>query len=343
MHSEETDALRLFHANWVVIGLLALALGVAMLATGFSIKLAGAFTACSTAALYLIAALYNSYRGEKRDPLVIFILGSTGQILVIAILVGPLTYVAASANFPMQDAMLARIDRALGLDWPGYFAFLTSSDRMISNAILAYSMIRWPVFGIPVALGFARKYRRLQEFTLALALSLIVTTAISAVLPAIGIYDEQMLTASDAPFRSPAYLMQLRDVPLIRDGSLRELDLMNLAGIVAFPSFHATSAVLFLWAMWSVWWLRPVAAVTMGAMLFVTPFVGGHYFIDVIAGIAVAVGAIVAARQIGRRILSRAASPATAKIAAALQDPDMPASPAPLLRHTGLTESSPAA
>jgi hypothetical protein len=274
-----------------------------MLATGFSLKFWSALSACGTAAVYLAAAFYNSRRGAKRDPLVIFALGSTGQALLIAILIGPMTYVAASANFPMQDTAFAWIDRALGLQWPGYFTFLTSSDWTISAALFAYSMIQWPVFAIPVALAFAGKYRRLQEFTLALALSLIVTTAISAIVPANGIYDAQMLTASDAPFRSPAYLMQLHDVPLIRDGSLRELDLMNLAGIVAFPSFHATSAVLFLWAMWSVWWLRPIAAATMGAMLFVTPFVGGHYFIDIIGGLVVAFGAIAAARWTGKRVL----------------------------------------
>ena len=33
-----------------------------------------------------------------------------------------------------------------------------------------------------------------------------------------------------------------------------------------------------------------------------TPIDGGHYFIDVIAGVAVAVLAIVAARQVSRRI-----------------------------------------
>jgi hypothetical protein len=81
---------------------------------------------------------------------------------------------------------------------------------------------------------------------------------------------------------------------------------MQLAGIVTFPSFHAASAVIFLWALWSVCWMRPIAAITMGAMLIVTPFVGGHYFTDIIAGIAVAVISIAAARWIGRWILARA-------------------------------------
>jgi membrane-associated phospholipid phosphatase len=77
-----------------------------------------------------------------------------------------------------------------------------------------------------------------------------------------------------------------------------------------------------------VWWLRPIAAVTMGAMLFVTPFVGGHYFIDVFAGIVIAIGAIAAARWTSKRVLARSVqSELTAAPAAALSI--SPAQPAP--------------
>jgi hypothetical protein len=290
--------------NWLVIGGLAATLAVAMLAAGFSLKFWSALSAGGTAAVYLAAAFYNSRRGAKRDPLVIFALGSTGQVLLIAVLIGPMTYVAASANLPLQDAALAAIDRAMGWDWRTQFGFMARHDTLMSAALAAYSMISWPGFGIPVALSFGKKYRRLQEFTLALALSLIVTTAISTLVPAYGVYDAKILTGDDAVFQSPAYLSHLHDFPAIRDGSLRVLDLMHLSGIVTFPSFHATSAIIFLWAMWSVWWMRPIAAVTMGAMLLATPMVGGHYLIDIFAGIAVAIGAIAAARWTSKRVLA---------------------------------------
>jgi hypothetical protein len=323
-YSEESAALRLFHYNWIVIAGLAVALVFTMVIAGFSIVPMSALMAGATAAVYLAAAFYNSRRGTKRDPLVIFALGSTGQVLVIAMLIGPMTYVAASADFPLQDANLAAIDRALGLNWPAYFKFMTANDTTISAAVFAYSMIRWPIFAIPVVLAFGCKYRHLQKFTLALAISLICTTAISAVVPAVGIYDAKAVTGDDAMFQSPAYLVHLHDFPAVRDGTLRQLDLMKLAGIVTFPSFHATSAVLFLWAMWAVWWMRPVALLSMGAMLFATPMVGGHYFIDVIAGIALAVAAIAAAKWIGNWL------PANAGDAVADVDPVAvsPSSPA---------------
>jgi hypothetical protein len=73
----------------------------------------------------------------------------------------------------------------------------------------------------------------------------------------------------------------------------------GLVGIVTFPSFHAAAAVLYLWALWCVWWMRPLALLANGAMLLATPIGGGHYFVDVFAGMAVAVLAIAAALRIG--------------------------------------------
>ena len=95
-----------------------------------------------------------------------------------------------------------------------------------------------------------------------------------------------------------AYLEQLHDLPLVRDGSLRVLDFNKLTGIVTFPSFHAAAAVLYLWAFWPVRWIGPIALVTNIAMLLATPICGGHYFVDVFAGIAIATASIMAARWI---------------------------------------------
>ena len=52
-------------------------------------------------------------------------------------------------------------------------------------------------------------------------------------------------------------------------------------------------------------WLRPLALLINGAMLAATPLNGGHYFIDLIAGVAIAVPAIVAARRVGQIIARR--------------------------------------
>jgi PAP2 superfamily len=295
---ETSIAWQLFSYNWVVLGLMALALALTLPLTGFSLKLMSLMEPVGIAAIYSGTAYYNLFWRAQKNPTVIFILGSTGQILLIPILMTPMTYIAASANLPLQDKNLMALDQALGLDWVAYFNFFYHHYALLYASVVGYSMIGWPVFGIPIVLAFTRHYRRLQEFTLAFALALITTTAISAFTPAMGTYDWLHYLPNPDIFTPGAYLEQLRDLPMVRDGSLRHLELMQLAGIVTFPSFHAAAAVLYLWAFWAVRWMRPFALLANIAMLIATPVCGGHYFVDVFAGIAIAAVSVVAARRI---------------------------------------------
>ena len=85
--------------------------------------------------------------------------------------------------------------------------------------------------------------------------------------------------------------------------NIRHIDFAELAGIVTFPSFHAAAAVLYLWAFWPVRWFGPIAIVANCAMLLATPIGGGHYFVDVFAGIAIAASSIMAAKWIGQWLI----------------------------------------
>jgi membrane-associated phospholipid phosphatase len=136
-------------------------------------------------------------------------------------------------------------------------------------------------------------------------IALVVTTVISALVPAIGAFYGFGISIADYPVFNPgAFESALHDIPRVRDGSLRVLDLGAITGIVTFPSFHAASAALYLWALWPVKWLRPVTLFANIAMLAATPLVGGHYFIDIFAGIAVAVVSILAAGKVCRHVLA---------------------------------------
>jgi membrane-associated phospholipid phosphatase len=316
---EELAAWQLFRWNWLVLGLMAVALAAALALTGFSIALDSALKPAAIVGAYIGYTYYSCCRRKDSDPKVIFILGSTGQVLLIPVLMTPLTYVAASAALPMQDAAFHALDRALGLDWMAWFNFFYERHALLVATVLAYSMIGWPVFGVPLVLGWTRRYRRLQEFTMAFAIALVTTTIISALLPAMGTYDLLKFMPDPEVFTPGAYLAQLRDLPLVRDGTMRHLSFDSLAGIITFPSFHAAAAALYLWAFWPVRWVGPAAAVANIAMLVATPIGGGHYFVDVIAGIAVAVFAIAAATAIANRITGRTAAPAFAAVPVAAE------------------------
>ena len=70
--------------------------------------------------------------------------------------------------------------------------------------------------------------------------------------------------------------------------------------MLTFPSFHAVSAVLYAWALWPVRWFKPANLFCNTAMIVATPAGGGNYLVDVIAGVAVAILSVHAARRSGR-------------------------------------------
>jgi len=173
---EAALAWRLFEANWIPIAAMALVLVVGLAATGFSLTPRSVAITLAIAGTYVGFAYYNAKARHRGDPQVVFVLGATAQMILITALMTPLTYVAAAMNFPLQDAALDAADRALGLDWRSAVAFVNAHPLLGMFLSIGYAMIRWPIFIIPVALAAAAGYRRLQEFTLAFALALAVTT-----------------------------------------------------------------------------------------------------------------------------------------------------------------------
>jgi hypothetical protein len=292
--------------NWVDLGAMTATLALGVMVTNFSIGLTGVLAAIGYVGIYAAFAHANARSPKRRDPQVMFVLGAIAQVTLTTAVMAPMTYVAAAINFPMQDATLLAVDRAMGLDWAAYVHFVDARPTLAAALNVGYAMIAWPVLAIPVFLAAKRRYQRIEEFTFAFGLALAATTIISALVPAIGVYQQIGLDPATLKNIDPAaYLDQLRDLPPTREGVLRHLDLLGLGGIVTFPSFHAASAVLFAWALWVVKWMRPVALLANGAMLAATPLNGGHYFIDVVAGVGIAVLAIVAARRIGQIIAQR--------------------------------------
>jgi hypothetical protein len=306
-------AWRSFQRNWIVLGVIGVVFAYAFTLTGFSVEWTGLAKSLGFVAVYAGFAQANAWSPRRRDPQVMFVLGSTAQIVLVTVLMAPLTYVAAATDFPLRDAELMAADRALGLDWAAYVAYVNEHPLLAAWLSYGYTMIRWPLFAIPVVLTAAGRYGRLQEFTLAFALALIATTIISAFVPAIGVYQQIGLDPGTLGSLNPqAYLDQVRDLDPVRQGALRHLDLFGLAGIVTFPSFHAASCLLYAWALWPVRWMRPIALVANVAMFAATPIDGGHYFVDLFAGIAVAWLGIVAARWLMRSAAEQASVPAIA-------------------------------
>jgi membrane-associated phospholipid phosphatase len=317
-------AWRTFNLNWLPIALLGVALLLAIGRTHFSLEpVAFGVAAAIAFSLALIAYTHSFLRAEAADPKLIFWVGTTAQVILVTAIVGPLSYIANASNWPLQDQALLSIDRAMGMDPESVAAFVNDHRWLAKCFDTAYGFIKWPLLGVPIVLAMALRLIRLQQFVLALNIALAVTIAISVFVPAIGTYYGLNLSPQRFPsLNSSVYAAQLRDILALRDGSLRELELFKLAGIVSFPSFHAASAVLYIWALWPVWGFRYTTFGINALMIASTPVVGAHYVIDVIGGVALAAISILLAKYFFRIMASRHASNIRA---------DLPARTAPQL------------
>jgi membrane-associated phospholipid phosphatase len=296
-----------FNLNWFPIAALGVALLLAIAPTNLSLEpVAFGITTAIAFALAMIAYTYSFLKAEAADPKLVFWLGSTAQVILVTAIVGPLSYVANAAGWPLQDQLLLSIDRAMGVDPEPIAAFVNDHPWLANCLESGYGFIKWPLLGVPIVLALTLRLIRLQQFILALNIALAVTIVISVFVPAIGTYYGLNLSPQRFPFvNTSVYASQLHAILSLRDGSLRQLELFKLAGIVSFPSFHAASAVLYMWALWPVWGLRSAAVAVNVLMIAATPVIGAHYIIDVVGGVGLAAASILLTKYFFRILASR--------------------------------------
>jgi hypothetical protein len=316
MNATDSQAVwRLFRINWFLIAAIFTVFGVALLLTDFEVRPKGYLIVFTIAAAYGVFGYINMMSPQRCHPRVFALLTAVSQMMLVLSGMASVTYVATAANLPLQDAKLLAFDHALGFDFRAYLDFANDRLWFIYFLVAGYRFIFWPIWVIVVALPLLAHYERVAEFICAFALALIAATVISTLIPAIGVYGAMGLVPSDYPNIVPqGYYDTLHDAPLLRDGTLRTLDLFALNGVLTFPSFHAASAVLYAWGLWPIRWLRPFSLLGNGAMILATPIGGGHFLVDVLAGIAIAITSIYAARWISGSLgVGERAKPLTLK------------------------------
>jgi PAP2 superfamily len=229
---------------------------------------------------------YRSVRHEDRPGA---ILSSTAHIIGFAAVGAPLSYVAATAGFPLQDAALEAIDRNLGVDWAQLMTFVSLRPGLQLVLSLAYSSFALQTMTTVLVLGIAGQLTRLSTFIAAFVATTLVIIAISAVYPAAGPWlflEIQPATANGfLPLSSSSWPVFLG----LRDGTLHTGYGIGSEGIITFPSLHAALGVLFPAALWHVKSVRWFALGLNILLVIATPVYGSHYVIDVVAGILTAV------------------------------------------------------
>lgn len=285
---------------------LGLALGVTMLAMivvpaimGFDVDFLSFWPAVFFAA---IPAAFIPYVSWRRMWVLrsILELSCCSFILVVPVLV--LTYGCMRFNMPMADTTLINLDRTLGFDWTAFVLLVDQSAFASSLLETAYGSLMKQMVLLPALLCLLQFQARAYQLMTALIALSFLSAIVSIPFPSVGAYvghglDGKSLENINAYF---GYFF-IESFNAVRAQDHFVLTLTNSAGIITFPSGHAAFAVLSMWAAWPSRWLRyPVLA--LNVLMIVSAIThGAHYFVDVIAGSAVAMLAImIATRQLPR-------------------------------------------
>lgn len=189
-----------------------------------------------------------------------------------------LSYLLVTLAPPLVDARLAALDAQLGFDWPRVYAWVHARPTVHHVLQVAYGSGLLQLGLVPMLAGLLGRADRLREFVSNLMLSCALLLLIAAPWPAAGAFVYFGMAG-------PSELATVSHFSALRDGAMRVFDLGQMQGLVSLPSYHTAMALFFVQAMR---WTRTglVAAGLLNAlMLLATPTEGGHYLVDVVAGV----------------------------------------------------------
>jgi len=240
-------------------------------------------------ALLLLAGNFALYRrsdaGDRSAALV------SGYAMFFAIATGTalMSYLAATLGRPLADPWLARADAALGFHWLDWFHFVRSNNLLHRLLATAYAtmipQVLLCLFALPLSGMVARNHELLALFAVSMLPTLILFALFPAACPWVY-FDAQ-----------PGFVaVHMIDLQALRSGAFPVLDLQRIHGLITFPSYHAVVAVLLVYTARSTRFLF-LSAVVNALMLLSALSEGGHYLVDLLAGVAIALGTILVVRR----------------------------------------------
>jgi hypothetical protein len=193
-----------------------------------------------------------------------------------------LSYLAASCAFPLQDVTMERLDQAIGFDWSAWRDTLLERPTLNRLLVVAYNTLLSQFLLAIIYFCKRDRFARIEELLLLMCATLVPTVLISAIWPTLG------------PFAAHGGGNDgvVQDLLAMRAGGPWHFSLFELKGIIQMPSYHTALAVLFTYAFRGTGLLGYVIAALNTVMLLSIPPIGGHYLVDMLAGGALAIGAI---------------------------------------------------
>ena len=255
--------------------------------------LAGA--AATAAGLY-----YRHRRAEER--LAVALIG-TAHLIWFSCAIAVLNYLVVAFDRPLIDDTLLKWDQALGIDWVELFVTLKGFPGLSQLLTIAYASSLLQIAIVVPVLALLGQVDRLERFFLAFILAAAVTIGFWAAFPSFGAATHLFSTGAIVDLTGATVDRNyVQTLLALKAGLTPHIEMAQMKGLIAFPSFHTVMAVLTVYAAAAVprgWW--PVVMWNAIVLLSV-PVDGGHHVVDIAAGLVLAVAAIMASERICCRL-----------------------------------------
>ena len=217
-----------------------------------------------------------------------------GQISTLAIwallavtLLTAITMIAARTPAPLLDATFAQVDGAMHVSVAAIVRQVAHLPALRKAFVFSYNLLNLFALAALILPVMAGRLEHSRRYLLSVIVAVLITDAIFAVAPAIGPWVVYGFEPASTQAAAQACLLELKSHQAVVN--------CKEAGIVCFPSFHVSLAILATLALWPFRKARPVLAVLCTAICISTVTTGWHYVIDVFGGLAVAAAAQVIA------------------------------------------------
>ena len=191
--------------------------------------------------------------------------------------------------FPYTDEWLMQADHILLLPWESYFTLIAGSPFLSMLFVVFY--MSFSVVCLAVFLGLLALSRIVSArfFLMNFLITALICVTAGMFFPAEGavaymIKSPELL----ANFQTPPGVYHIPYLQMLRGTEPVVLHLNNLPGLVTFPSFHTAGGIVIAWSCRRTPLFWPAFVYTL-LMIAAIPVIGGHYFVDLLAGGLVAI------------------------------------------------------
>ena len=199
------------------------------------------------------------------------------------------SYCTATLGYPLWDSEFVRWDAMLGFHWKNWWDTLTIHPLLVLGLGYCYSSLPVQIF---IAIFYFSHFNyadRNRELLWIAIISGVLVSLMSGAFPARGAFEY---------FGVPQFAQHLAVLTTLREPAAHTFVISEMQGIITFPSYHTVMAIYFTYAFRGCGRIFYVILGLNILMLLSVVTHGGHYLVDVLAGVVVALLVITGVRTI---------------------------------------------